>query len=94
MSVANIQPAQAALFTKARTGQIFTRGQMAYVQGFKKMAKDLMPPPNVDATATTSESSPSENMLNYLQKVVPHTSVCITTAKQKNLWEQCQGCTS
>ena len=31
MSVANIQPAQAALFTKARTGQIFTRGQMAYV---------------------------------------------------------------
>ena len=68
MSVANIQPAQAALFTKARTGQIFTCGQMAYVQGFTKMAKDLIPPPNVDATATTSESSPSGNMLNYLQK--------------------------
>jgi hypothetical protein len=29
MSVANIQPAQAALFTKAHTGQIFTRAQMA-----------------------------------------------------------------
>ena len=68
MSVANIQPAQAALFTKARTGQIFTRGQMAYVQGFTKMAKDLMASPNVVATATASESLPSENMLNYLQK--------------------------
>ena len=66
MSVANIQPAQAALFTKARTGQIFTRGQMAYVQGFTRMAKDFVPPPYDDATA--SESSPSENMLNYLQK--------------------------
>jgi MULE transposase domain len=66
MSVANIQPAQAALFTKARTGQIFTRGQMAYVQGFTRMAKDFMPPPYDDATAP--ESSPSENMLNYLRK--------------------------
>jgi MULE transposase domain len=66
MSVANIQPAQAALFTKARTGQIFTRGQMAYVQGFTRMAKDFMPPPYDDSTV--SESSPSENMLNYLQK--------------------------
>ena len=68
MSVANIQPAQAAVFTKARTGQIFTRGQVAYVQGFTKMAKDLMASPNVVATATASESLPSENMLNYLQK--------------------------
>ena len=51
------------------------------------MAKDflLLASPNVDATAIASKSSPSENMLNYLQKVVPpHTSVCITTAKQKN----------
>jgi hypothetical protein len=66
MSVANIQPAQAALFTKARTGQIFTHVQMAYVQGFTRMAKDFMPPPYDDSTV--SESSPSENMLNYLQK--------------------------
>jgi hypothetical protein len=71
MSVANIQPAQATLFTKAHTGQIFIRAQMAYVQGFTKitkMAKDLIASPNVDATATASESSPSDNMLNYLQK--------------------------
>jgi MULE transposase domain len=68
MSVANIQPAQAAVFNKACTGLIFTRGQMAYVQGFTKMAKDLMASPNVDATAIASKSSPSENMLNYLQK--------------------------
>ncbi len=68
MSGANIHPAQAALFTKAHTGQIFTRAQMAYVQGFTKMAKDLIASPNVDATATASESSPSDNMLNYLQK--------------------------
>ena len=68
MSVANIQPAQAALFTKAHTGQIFTCAQMAYVQGFTKMAKDLISSPNVDATATASEPSPSDNMLNYLQK--------------------------
>ncbi|KAI2504545.1 hypothetical protein MHU86_9855 [Fragilaria crotonensis] len=68
MSVANIQPAQAALFTKTRTGQIFTRGQMAYVQGFTKMAKDFMASPNVHATTTASESSPCENMLSYLQK--------------------------
>ncbi|KAI2494665.1 hypothetical protein MHU86_19844 [Fragilaria crotonensis] len=56
MSVANIglQPAQAALFTKTRTGQIFTRGQMAYVQGFTKMAKDFMASPNVNATTTAS----------------------------------------
>ena len=52
MSVANIQPAQAALFTKARTGQIFTRGQMAYVQGFTRMAKDFMPPPYDDNSFT------------------------------------------
>ena len=68
MSVANIQPAQDALFTKARTGQIFTRGQMAYVQGFTKRAKDLMASPSANATTTASESSPSDNMLSYLQK--------------------------
>jgi hypothetical protein len=50
-TAANIQPAQAALFIKTYTGQFFTRGQMAYVQGFAKMAKDLM-------------ASPSHNILN------------------------------
>jgi hypothetical protein len=44
MSVANIQPAQTALFTKARTGQIFTRGQMAYVQGFTRRKTLCLPP--------------------------------------------------
>jgi hypothetical protein len=69
MSVANIQPAQAALFTETCTGQIFTHGQMAYVQGFTRMAKDFMASPNVNnATTTASESSPCENMLSYLQK--------------------------
>ena len=70
MSVANIQPAQAALFTKRRTGQMFTRGQMAYVQGFSRMAKDLIASPNVDVDGTTtdSNSSPSDKMLDYLQK--------------------------
>jgi hypothetical protein len=60
MIVANIQPAQAALFTKTRTGQILTRGHIAYVQGFAKMAKVLMASPIVDAdaTATPSESLP------------------------------------
>jgi hypothetical protein len=106
MSVANIQPAQAALFTKARTGQIFTRGQMAYVQGFTRMAKDSMPPPYDDSTV--SESSPSENMLNYLQKSGA-SYVClynngITKEKNQDIyftccccitsWEQCQGCTN
>jgi hypothetical protein len=84
MSVANTQPVQAALFTKTRTGQIFTRGQMAYVQGFTKRVKDLMASPNVNATTTASESLPSDNMLSFLQKVVPPTSVCMTMAKQKN----------
>jgi hypothetical protein len=68
MSVTKIHPAQAAVFTKARTGQIITCGQMAYVQGFTKVAKDLMASLNVDAITTASESLPSENMLNYLQK--------------------------
>ena len=64
MNVANIQPAQAALFTKARTGQIFNRGKMAHVQGFLRMAKELMASPNLDGTATASESSPSDIMLS------------------------------
>jgi hypothetical protein len=65
MSVANIQPAQAAPFTKTHTGQICTCGQIAYVQGFTKRAKDLMASPSVNTTATASESSPSDNMLSF-----------------------------
>ncbi len=51
------------------------------------MAKVLMASPIVDAdaNATPSQSLPSiKNMLNYLQKVVPHMSACITMAKQMN----------
>ena len=49
---------------------MFTRGQMAYVQGFSRMAKDLIASPNVDVDGTTtdSNSSPSDKMLDYLQK--------------------------
>ncbi len=43
MAAANIQPAQAALFTRSSTGELFTcAGQMAFVQGFSRMAQDLM----------------------------------------------------
>jgi hypothetical protein len=55
-TVANIQPAQAAQFTKTRTGQITTCSQMAYVQGFTKMAKILMASTMVDADATATPS--------------------------------------
>ena len=88
MSVANIQPAQPALFTKTHTDQIFTRGQMAFVQGFTKMAKVLMASPIVDADATTtpSESLASNNMLNYLQESGA-SYVCLNHhGKTKELW--------
>ncbi len=42
MAAANILPSQAALFTRSSTGELFTRGQMAYVQGFSRMAQDLI----------------------------------------------------
>jgi hypothetical protein len=84
MSVANIQPAQAALFTKAHTGQILTRGQMAYVQGFTKMAKGLMPLPNIDPTATATTSSPAENMPNYLPKTGASYVCLYNNGKRKN----------
>ncbi len=51
------------------------------------MAKVLMASPIVDDVTTAtppSESLPSNYMLHYLQKVVPHLPVCITMAKQKN----------
>jgi hypothetical protein len=42
---------------------------MAFVQGFTKRAKDLMASsPNVNATTTASESSPSNNMLSFFSK--------------------------
>jgi hypothetical protein len=45
----------------------------------------MMASPNVNATTTASESSPSDNMLSFFyKKVVPPMSVCITMAKQKN----------
>ena len=34
MAAANIRPSQAALFTQTSTGELFTRGQMAYIEGF------------------------------------------------------------
>lgn len=67
MSVANIQPAQAALFTKTRTGLLFTRHQIAYVQGFTRMADELLK--DVDSTPEmSSDSSPANKMLSYLRK--------------------------
>ena len=68
MGAANIQPAQAAMFTKSRTGEIFTRGQMAYVQGFTRMSKDFLALEDHSCDSSSqSQSSPSDNMLNYLQ---------------------------
>jgi MULE transposase domain len=67
MAVANIQPSQAALFTKTRTSEIFTRRQMAYVQGFSRMAKDLLDLED-DANLSSGEVSPSDRMLKYLHK--------------------------
>ena len=61
MAAANIQPAQAALFTKSPTGELFTRGQMAYVQGFSRMAQSLMDS-GEHGMSTSSASSPSDNM--------------------------------
>ena len=46
------------------------------------MAKDFMPPPYNDATA--SESSPSENMLIYLQKIGA-SYVCLYNNGKKEL---------
>ena len=66
MSVANIPPAQAAIFTKTRTGQVFARHEMAYVQGFTRMANELMK--DVDSSSTMADSSPADNMLSYLRK--------------------------
>ena len=66
MAAANIQPAQAALFTKSPTGELFTRGQMAYVQGFSRMAQSLMDSGEHGMSTSSSASSPSDNMLKYL----------------------------
>jgi MULE transposase domain len=63
MAAANILPAQAVSLTRIQTGELFTRGQMAYVQGFSRMARNLM-----DAEHCLPDASPSENMLHYLRK--------------------------
>jgi hypothetical protein len=55
MAAANIRPSQAALFTRTSSGELYKRGQTAYVQGFSRMAQDLMdlspegtaPPPDL-----------------------------------------------
>ena len=39
MAAANIQPAQAALFTRSRTDELLTGRQMTYLQGFSRMAQ-------------------------------------------------------
>lgn len=68
MTAANIQPAQAALFsTKSHTGDLYTRGQMAHVQGFSIMVKALMDSEE-HTMAASSAASTSDNMLKYLQK--------------------------
>ena len=82
IAAANIQPAQAALFTESRTGELFTRGQMAYVQGFSRMAQSLMGS-GEHSVSTSSASSPNDNMLKYLQKLVHRTSVFIITGKRE-----------
>ena len=58
MAAANIQPAQAALFTKSRTGELFTRGQMAYVQGFSRMAQSLMDSGEHSMSSSSASSPP------------------------------------
>jgi hypothetical protein len=68
VAAANIQPSQAALFTRSSTGELFTHGQMADVQGFSRMAQDLMDFPQ-HGTIPSAMSSPSDSMLNYLQKI-------------------------
>ena len=40
MAAANILPAQVASLTRIKSGELFTRGQMAYIQGCSRMAKD------------------------------------------------------
>jgi hypothetical protein len=68
-AAANILPSQAALFTQSSTGELFTCRQMAYyVQGFSRMAQDLMDSSSQGA-ALPSDTSPSDSMLNYLQKI-------------------------
>ena len=68
MAATNIQPAQMALFTKSRTGELFTHGLMANVQGFSRMAQSLMYLEDRGMTAS-SAASPYDNMLDCLQKV-------------------------
>ena len=82
MAAANILPSQAALFTRSSTGELFTRGQMAYVQGFSRMAQDLIDL-SPQGAALPSDMSPSDSMLNYLQKLAHHLSVCIIMGIRK-----------
>ena len=67
MAAANIEPAKAASLTRSRTGQVFTRGQMAYIQGFSRMAQNLMDSEHHGTLRI--DTSPSDNMLNYLRRI-------------------------
>ena len=67
MAAANIQPSQAALFTRTSTGELFTHGKMAYVQGFSRMAQDLSDL-SPEGTTPPPDMSPADSMLNYLQR--------------------------
>jgi hypothetical protein len=86
MAAANIRPSQAALFTQTSTGELFTLGQMAYVQAFSRMAQDLMDLSH-EGTTPPPDMSPADSMLNYLQKKVHRLSVSITMGIQKKFVE-------
>jgi deoxyribose-phosphate aldolase len=82
MAAANIRPLQAALFTQTSTGELSTEGQITDIQGFSRMAQDLM---NLspEGTAPPPDMSLANRMLNYLKKMVHHLSVSIILRMQK-----------
>lgn len=87
MAAANILPSQAALFTRSSTGELFTRGQMAYVQGFSRMAQDLIDL-SPQGAALPSDMSPSDSMLNYLQKIGASFVCLYHNGNTKEIWGQ------
>jgi hypothetical protein len=67
MSVANVSAAQSANVTKVRTGDLYRRGQIAYLQSHHRMAKELME--EDDLLEGDVGRSSSDNMLEYLRKI-------------------------
>jgi hypothetical protein len=63
MAAAKIWPSHAALVTRSTTGELFTRGQMADVQGVSRMTQDLMDL-SPEGTAPPPDMSPADSMLN------------------------------